>query len=302
MIIETFFEKFCNKPMFLTNIWSNFTEIASISEANEEIYQENPENPKKFLTFLNNKIEISSKLDLTEAIQKNLRDIKLLTLAYSLEIFGYFCKLEDFQKKILNKNLELFKIFLIVSDDDKVLLRTCECIEFLKSKFLFAFKNICIFDVQIEEILVSKRSQMFKNNVKFSIKSAILMESPAISPMIPLDFSLEDHKNDEIGKKKSILMIPVKMTKNEAGEEKRQKSLKNSIFEKSTSLEKYEKNMKKPPKNVKIQTNFDKTNDSSKNSDENQEIEEDPVEKEKKIKKRFIEELDKWLCFDGNID
>ena len=223
------------------------------------------EDPKKYLKYLQHDFTIISKLDFNPEIQQNIIEIKLKTLQYSLRIFEYFSQIANrFPKAVLSSNMDLFKLFLINSLDDRVLLRTCECIEVFKKKFLFFFENVCIFDVQIEEILINKKSQMIKGlgkKSRFSIPNLPLLESPMNSPMIPLDFSLDSKRsssNDLNMKLKGLFVYPVQNDQSDGN---------------------------KQPENS--QTNLPEI-----------EEEEDPIENEKKLKKVFIEELDRWLCYD----
>lgn len=202
-----------------------------------------------------------SKLDFNKEIQENLIEIKLKTLHYALRVFDYLSQMANaFPKSFLSSNMDLLKLFIINTFEDRILLRTCECIEIFKKKHLFFFENVCIFDGQIEEILMNKKAQIMKNLAKSKTSrlsvSRPLQDSPAISPMIPMDYSLEQSKKvsiieanlEELKKTKSIFMYPVQR-------EETNKEEKSQEFE-------------------------------------------DEIEKEKRIKKQFIEELDKWLCFD----
>jgi hypothetical protein len=253
----------------LIYVWANFIDIACISEENDPVYlsstMEYHEDPKKYLKYLQHDFTIISKLDFNPEIQQNIIEIKLKTLHYSLRIFEYFSQIANrFPKAVLSSNMDLFKLFLINSLDDRVLLRTCECIEVFKKKFLFFFENVCIFDVQIEEILINKKSQMIKGlgkKSRFSIPNLPLLESPMNSPMIPLDFSLDSKRsssNDLNMKLKGLFVYPVQNDQSDGN---------------------------KQPENS--QTNLPEI-----------EEEEDPIENEKKLKKVFIEELDRWLCYD----
>ena len=206
-----------------------------------------------------------SKLDFNKEIQENLIEIKLKTIHYALRVFDYLSQMANvFPKSFLSSNMDLLKLFIINTFDDRILLRTCECIEIFKKKHLFFFENVCIFDGQIEEILMNKKAQMMKNLAKSKTSrlslSRPLQDSPAISPMIPMDYSLGQSKRvsiiennlEELKKTKSIFLYPLKR---------------------------------------------EETNKEEKSLSVHQEFE-DEIEKEKRIKKQFIEELDKWLCFD----
>jgi len=250
-------EKFNKKKNFLVNIWVNFIEIASISEETKPIYfneeDESTEMKNKWLKFLEIDYKIQSKMEFCDEIQRNLIDIKLKTLKYAIKIFGDICSSPYFPKKILSQNMDLFKLFLLNSIDDRVLLKTCECVDLAKSRFIFAFNNICVFNSQIEEILLSKSSQLFKNvakSTRFSFK--LLQESPAVSPFLPMDFSLGIDKSFQEGELKNKTLLQLTSVLNEE--------------------------------------------DTGKKEDE---IEEDNFEKEKRVKKHFCEELDRWLCYDG---
>ena len=207
------------------------------------------------MKFLEIDYKIQSKMELCAEIQRHLIEIKLKTLKFAIKIYAYICSSHYFQKNILSQKMDLFKLFLLNSNDDKVLLKTCECTELAKSRFLFAFNNICVFDSQIEEILLSKRSQLFKTlakSTRFSIK--LLQESPAVSPLLPLEFSLGIDQPFEEGELKNKTLLRLE-----------------SVVNGDTGMK------------------------------EEDVIEEDNLEKDKRVKKQFVEELDKWLCYDGII-
>lgn len=116
-----------------------------------------------------------------------------------------------------------------------------------------------MFDQQIEEILMNKKSHFLKGLAKtsrISIRNDFFLQSPSMSPMIPLDFSLEPNKTkilEENSNEKQLLKVyPVKIS--------------NSTEVKESGIS---------------------------------EGEEEFLEHEKNIKQCFIENLDRWLCFDG---
>lgn len=188
-------------------------------------------------------------------------------LSYTPKIFASFLQLSIFSKKILNSNLDLFKLLLIHTNNDEIFLETCEYLEVFKKKFIFAFNNICAFDAEIEQILMDKKSVLLKSHAKSSrISLKILQnlqESPGVSPMNPLDFSLGNERRSTA---KNPFLILQRASKVNFTDEN------NKIVEKEE-----EKSL------------------------EEMKIEDDPIEKEKQIKKKLIEELDKWLCFDGIV-
>lgn len=266
--METLFEKFQRIPAFLFNAWNNFIEIACIEEKkNTNTDEISTEMPNKFAKFLSKEYQVLLKSDFNEEIQRGLKEIKLKMLSYTPKIFAFFLQLSIFSKKIINSNLDLFKLLLIYTNNDEIFLETCEYLEVFKKKFIFAFNNICIYDAEIEQILMDKKSILLKSHAKSSRISLKILQnlqdSPGVSPMNPLDFSLGNERKSTV--KSPFLIL--------------QRNSQVNFMETNNNIENKEKEGDKSMEDMKL--------------------DDDPIEKEKQIKKKLIEELDKWLCFDG---
>lgn len=200
-----------------------------------------------FAKFLNKDYNCFYSDEFNEEIQDKLPKIKLKMLSYTPKIFSSCIDQPIFTKNILNNNLDIFKLLLLHSKDDEIVFQVCDYIEQFKKKFLFYFKNICTFDGQIEQMLLAKKEQIMKSNIKSSRFSLKILQnlpnSPGVSPLNPLDFNIE--RTESITEKPVISLKKVEEKRNEITEE-------------------------------------------------------DPFEREKILKKRLIEEMDNWLCYDGN--
>lgn len=234
-------DKFERNKNFLLKSWEDFFTIASISE-NNNLHTENANENQRMnteewnlLKMLGNndpykKVEIISKEEFCFDVSDKIVDVKLYCLSCSQPIYCHMCQHPFFSQNITDQKLNLYKLFLINTKSDKVIFKTNKILEKIKEKFVFSFKNIYLFNSEIEEILLVKKSDFIKdiskNNQenKTKLKKEVLevpspyLNSPSKYQIQDLEMninnkSISNFSNDESNRNEKYDKLVQKMDK-----------------------------------------------------------------------------------------
>ena len=205
-------DKFEKNKNFLIKSWEDLFAIASISENNNMHLEDGGETERmntqewKLLKILENndpykKVEISGKEEFCSDVSDHIVDVKLCCLSYSRPIYLNMCQHPFFSQNITDQKLNLYKLFLINTKSDKVIFKANKILEKIKEKFVFSFKNIYLFNSEIEEILLVKKSDFIKDIPKINQETKTKFQKEVLevpSPYLnsPFKYQIRDVDNN----------------------------------------------------------------------------------------------------------